>query len=232
MTFLRDVRQRIREVTGRDYINTAQGTLDYVLVFIPNEQVYGFIHEHDATIADSALEKRVVLCSPLTLFAVLAVIRQSVESVRLEERAHEILGALGAFEREWGKYHEAVLKLGRGLTTTQRAYEDLSGHAYASNGAPGSTRWNNCGRGPGSRRARSRRAATSRRRSGPASTRRGASLGRLAAPALRKADPNDRRRPQLRFDQTTRGVGAGEADLAAGADGPHAGPHRGAQPAA
>ncbi|MDE2640100.1 MAG: DNA recombination protein RmuC, partial [Chloroflexota bacterium] len=125
--FLRDVRQRVREVTGRDYINTAQGTLDYVLVFIPNEQVYGFIHEHDATIAQAALERRVVLCSPLTLFAVLVVIRQSVESVQLEEHAHEILAALGAFEGEWVKKHEAVLKLGRGLTTTQRAYEDLSG---------------------------------------------------------------------------------------------------------
>ena len=125
--FLRDVRQRIREVTGRDYINTEQGTLDYVLVFIPNEQVYGFIHQHDATIAQSALERRVVLCSPLTLFAVLAVIRQSVESVRLEEHAHEILGALDAFQREWGKYQDAVETVGRRITSAQNAYGDLSG---------------------------------------------------------------------------------------------------------
>ncbi len=45
--FRRDVRARIREVATRDYIDPEGGTLDYMLIFIPNEQVYGFIHEHD-----------------------------------------------------------------------------------------------------------------------------------------------------------------------------------------
>ena len=125
--FLSDVRQRVREVTSRDYIDPAAGTLDYMLVFIPNEQVYGFIHEQDAAIAEEALQRRVVLCSPLTLFAVLAVIRQSVESVRLEQHANEILGALGAFQREWEKYQGSVEKVGRNIDRTQRAYDDLTG---------------------------------------------------------------------------------------------------------
>ncbi|RLB40155.1 MAG: DNA recombination protein RmuC, partial [Deltaproteobacteria bacterium] len=37
--FLRDVKARIKEITTRDYINPEQNTLDYVLLFIPNEQV-------------------------------------------------------------------------------------------------------------------------------------------------------------------------------------------------
>ena len=37
--FLRDVKARIKEVTTRDYINPEENTLDYVLVFIPNERV-------------------------------------------------------------------------------------------------------------------------------------------------------------------------------------------------
>ena len=80
--FLKDVRKQIREVTGREYIDPAAGTVDYVLVFIPNEQVYGFIHEHDATLLDDALRSKVVLCSPLTLYAILAVVRQAVENFR------------------------------------------------------------------------------------------------------------------------------------------------------
>ena len=31
------------------------GTVDFVLLFIPNEQLYAFIHEHDAAILDDAL---------------------------------------------------------------------------------------------------------------------------------------------------------------------------------
>ncbi|MGH2958135.1 MAG: DNA recombination protein RmuC, partial [Solirubrobacterales bacterium] len=34
--FLRDTKNRIKEVTTRDYINPSAGTLDYTLVFIPN----------------------------------------------------------------------------------------------------------------------------------------------------------------------------------------------------
>jgi len=72
LDFLRDVRGHVRAVTTREYIDPGTGTVDYVLVFIPNEQVYGFIHEHDASLLDDALRQKVVLCSPLTLYAILA----------------------------------------------------------------------------------------------------------------------------------------------------------------
>ena len=55
------------------------------------EQVYGFIHEQDHALLDDALRDKVVFCSPLTLFAVLAVIRQAVDNFRLSQTSHEIL---------------------------------------------------------------------------------------------------------------------------------------------
>ncbi len=42
--FLKDVRSKVKEVTTRDYINPEQNTIDYALLFIPNEQIYSFIH--------------------------------------------------------------------------------------------------------------------------------------------------------------------------------------------
>lgn len=89
--FKRDVRARIKEVATRDYIDPEGGTLDYMLVFIPNEQIYGFIHENDPGLLDEALQKKVVLCSPLTLFAILAVIRQASENFKLAQQTNEIL---------------------------------------------------------------------------------------------------------------------------------------------
>ncbi|MBW1678590.1 MAG: DNA recombination protein RmuC [Deltaproteobacteria bacterium] len=71
--FLRDVKARIKEVTTRDYINPENNTVDCVLLFIPNEQVYAFIHEQDSSILENGIKNRVVFCSPITLFAVLAV---------------------------------------------------------------------------------------------------------------------------------------------------------------
>ena len=125
--FLTDVRARITEVTNRDYIDPAAGTLDYLLVFIPNEQIYAFIHEHDPSLLDDALRQRVVLCSPFTLFAVLAVIRQAVENFRVAERTTEILSALGTFAQQWTRFRDTTETLGRRLESTQKAYDDLSG---------------------------------------------------------------------------------------------------------
>lgn len=125
--FLKDVRSRIKEVTTRDYIDPAHGTVDYVLVFIPNEQVYGFIHEQDASLLDDAMRSKVVLCSPLTLYAILAVIRQSVENFRLEQGAKQILGLLAEFKKQWEKYVEKMDRMGKRLTDASREYDDLVG---------------------------------------------------------------------------------------------------------
>src|SRR3990172_3689198 len=76
--FLKDVRMRIKEVTTKDYINPSDNTIDYVLVFIPNEQVYGFINEQEITILVEALKNKVIICSPFTLYAILSIIRQAV----------------------------------------------------------------------------------------------------------------------------------------------------------
>jgi DNA recombination protein RmuC len=125
--FRQDVRARIKEVTTRDYIDPEGGTLDYMLVFIPNEQVYGFLHENDPELLDAALRDKVVLCSPLTLFAILAVIRQASENFKLAEQTNEILKALGGFNKQWGMFKEHMDKVGRSLDSSRDAFADLMG---------------------------------------------------------------------------------------------------------
>jgi DNA recombination protein RmuC len=125
--FLRDTKARIKEVTTRDYINPDDGTLDYTLVFIPNEQVYGFIHEQDPEIVDYALHRHVVICSPLTLFAVLAVINQSLENFRLESKTKEIQAAIGDFRKQWDMYKDQTAKVGRSVEQTHSQWQELTG---------------------------------------------------------------------------------------------------------
>lgn len=124
--FLRDVRNRVGELSGRSYIDP-EVTVDYVLLFIPNESVYAFLHQHDPDLIDVALGQKVVLCSPFTLFAVLAVIRQAVDNFLVERTSDEILGALGSFSGEWDKLSASIEKVGRGLDGAQKAYDDLAG---------------------------------------------------------------------------------------------------------
>jgi len=102
--FLRDVRDRVKELTARGYLDARDETVDCLLLFIPNEQVYAFVQEHDRAVLDDALRHKIVLCSPLTLYAVLAVVRQAVDNFRLERTSNEILALLREFSVQWEKY--------------------------------------------------------------------------------------------------------------------------------
>lgn len=124
--FQRDVRDRVKELTERCYVD-AETTVDYLLLFVPNESVYGFLHEHDSDLIDFALARKVVLCSPTTLFAVLAVIRHAVDNFMVERRSHDILGALGELRAQWERWEEPMDKMKRGIDSAQRAYDDLTG---------------------------------------------------------------------------------------------------------
>jgi DNA recombination protein RmuC len=126
VAFLRDVRSRVKEITGREYIDPAR-TVDHVLLFIPNESIYAFIHESDPQLLDRALAQRVVLCSPSTLFAVLAVVRQSTRHFLFERTSTEILECLTRFVKQWEKFAEQVDKVGRHIGSLSSAFDDLSG---------------------------------------------------------------------------------------------------------
>lgn len=125
-SFQRDVRDRVKELTGRSYVEPGV-TVDYLLLFIPNESVYGFLHEHDPDLIDFAISQQVVLCSPTTLFAVLAVIRQAMDNFLVDQRSHEILAALSSLRHQWEKWGEPMDKMRRGLDSAHKAFEDLSG---------------------------------------------------------------------------------------------------------
>ncbi|MEE8423165.1 MAG: DNA recombination protein RmuC, partial [Thermodesulfobacteriota bacterium] len=123
--FLKNVKKRIKEVTTRDYINPADNTVDYVIVFIPNEQVYGFINESDISIMDEALKQKVILCSPFTLYAMLAVIRQAIENFNLGRTTSEILKLLGEFSKQWKLYKDKFSVMGERLAAASKEYETL-----------------------------------------------------------------------------------------------------------
>ncbi|MEF9437733.1 MAG: DNA recombination protein RmuC [Candidatus Mariimomonas ferrooxydans] len=122
---LKNTKIMIKQVTTRDYINPAENTVDYVIIFIPNEQVYSFINEADTTIMDEALKQKVILCSPFTLYAILSVIRQAVENFNLERTTSEILKLLGEFSKQWNLYKDKFRLMGERLDSAKKEYDAL-----------------------------------------------------------------------------------------------------------
>ncbi len=124
-SFLTDVRQRIKEVTTRDYIDPHGGTVNYVLVFIPNEQVFAFIQEKDQALVNDALKQKVILCSPFTLYALLSIMHEAASIFALEQRSEEILGLLGQIRKQWELFKDSMSKMGKKIDEAGKEYERL-----------------------------------------------------------------------------------------------------------
>jgi DNA recombination protein RmuC len=118
--FIRAVKDRVIELAKRDYVDKASdNTVDYVLMFIPNESISGFVHEADPKLLDFALERKVVLCSPLNLYAFLAVIRQATDAFHTEKTAAEIMQIVNRFQKQWEDYLKAVDKVEKSFHTLE-----------------------------------------------------------------------------------------------------------------
>jgi len=124
-TFLKDVKAKIKEVATRDYISSEQNTIDYALLFIPNEQIYSFIFAEDNSILDEGIKNKVIICSPTTLFAVLAIIRQSLDSFSLDKISNDVLSLLGVFKCQWTDFIKKLDSLGKKIDDAQKEYEHL-----------------------------------------------------------------------------------------------------------
>ena len=126
--FLRDVRLRVKELSKRDYAReSAKASVDYVLMFLPNEQLTGFIQEHDPQLIDDAMTQRVVMCSPLTLFAFLGVIRQAYDNFVIEQTSDQILALIGKFGVQWQKYSDALDRTKVKFEQLDRQFDELVG---------------------------------------------------------------------------------------------------------
>ena len=123
--FLQDVRKHLNEISKRGYIDTAKGTVDYAMMFIPNESIYGFINQEDPDFIGEALSKKIMLCSPITLYAVLSLLNQATSNFMMEQRASEIMNEVVKFQQQWDKFSEVMTKTEKNLDIAVRQFQEL-----------------------------------------------------------------------------------------------------------
>ncbi len=124
--FITDVNNRIKEITGRGYI-IPEETVDFVVVFFPNEAVYSAAIGFDPDLLDKAIEQRVILASPNTMYAVLLIVRQAAEQMHLQKSANELIPLIGIVKEEVEKYANQVERIYKQLNTVVKTFEGLRG---------------------------------------------------------------------------------------------------------
>jgi DNA recombination protein RmuC len=128
--FEKNVKARIKEIQNREYINPAENTLDFVLLFIPNEQVFGFIQEKLPELMDEALKQKVVLCSPFTLYAMLSIMRQAFENFRYENNLKKIIVSIDQFANIFTLFKSRFGEIGQAIEKLAGVYADVQNKSF------------------------------------------------------------------------------------------------------
>ncbi len=121
--FERDIREKIKQVTSRDYINPADNTVDFVILFVPNEMIFSFIYDKMNEIWVEAMKQKVVMAGPFSFTAILRLVRQAYDNFRYQKNIQKIIGYIKSFEAEFKKYNEEFLKIGDRIESLTKQYQ-------------------------------------------------------------------------------------------------------------
>src|SRR5690606_7534095 len=86
------VREKVKQVTSKDYIDPEAQTVDFVVVFIPNEMVFSFIYEKLPGITEYANQRKVSMTGPFGFTAMLRLVLQAYKNFHYEQGLTQILG--------------------------------------------------------------------------------------------------------------------------------------------
>jgi len=123
--FVSDVRVKIGKVAL--YIDPAQNTLDYAILFVPNEMIFSYINQKFPDLVDEALGKHVLIVSPFTFLIVARTIMESYRNFMIGDKLKDVVKSVDEFVNEWQKFRERFEKYGRSLDTLKTDYDELTG---------------------------------------------------------------------------------------------------------
>ena len=137
------MRSRIRELGNRQYWEQFSSSPDFVVMFVPNEACLGAAFEYDPGILEYAVERKVLISSPVTLLALLRAVAYGWQQHRLTENAmqiaregRELCSRLDLFIKRFSeagqalgkaveRYNAAVGSLERRLMPAAKRFQEL-----------------------------------------------------------------------------------------------------------
>ena len=125
------IKTKIDDTSTREgYISAEEGTVDFVLMYIPLENLYHFlltseIGANRTPVIQYAFSKKVILVSPQTLMAYLETIRHSMKLFSLQTDTKNILATHEKIKVEIRKFIESFDDVTKRLDQTVKSFEAL-----------------------------------------------------------------------------------------------------------
>jgi DNA recombination protein RmuC len=126
LSFKQDVKEKIKQVCTREYINPEDKTVDFVILFIPNEMIFSYIYDKMNDVWEEAMRKKVVLAGPFSFTAILRMVKQAYTNFRYQENLQHIIGLIQRFDTEYQKYSQSIDMLGDKISGASKQFEVVS----------------------------------------------------------------------------------------------------------
>ncbi|MFA6928787.1 MAG: DNA recombination protein RmuC [Lentisphaeria bacterium] len=125
---LASVRRHFVTLANRNYLpayhSEDRDTVDYVIMFIPNEASCQLAMSKDLKLWQDAFEKRVLIVSPVNLMALLQMIQNYWVKVEQDSNLESILKDASIMLDRLYDFYEHFDKVGKNLESAQNSYQD------------------------------------------------------------------------------------------------------------
>lgn len=121
-----NMRARIVELASRAYAE-AVGAVEAIVMFVPSESLLAAAFDADPEIGEYAMERKIALATPMTLYTVLRTVEMGWLEHSREENASAIVAQATELAQRLATFIEHFEKVGMGLEAAIEKYNDAAG---------------------------------------------------------------------------------------------------------
>ena len=125
--FLKNVKEKVSDLAKKEYHKKIDGSVDFVVMFIPSEAMFSTIIEKDSSFVEECLRSNIIPASPLNLIALLKSVAYSWRQSELEVEAKKILEKAKDIYEALCKSSEHLSNLGKSLHNAVENYNTFIG---------------------------------------------------------------------------------------------------------
>lgn len=124
---VRNVRNRIKELSAKSYWEQFSRSPDFAVLFIPGEQFLSSALDLDRELLEFALSRKIILATPTSMVALMRAIAFGWRQEQLSENAELIRSAGEDLYKRFVTFSEHLGKLGRSLDGSVSSYNKAVG---------------------------------------------------------------------------------------------------------